>query len=121
MALFTDTVTIYHKIFDSEWKRTVICGVQWTDKEERQNNNGKISIVRYVSVTFPEDAYENLDINAEDEEDCMVYGVVEDEITDERGKRVSDLLRKYPKSGIIRSVRGNSNRSHLKNIKVVLS
>lgn len=120
MALFTDTVTIYHKASDSEWKRTVVCGVQWTDKEERQNDNGKISIVRYVSVTFPEGTYEDLGINAEHEEDCMVYGAVEDEIADEKGKRVSDLLKKYPKSGIIRSIKDNSGRSHLKNIKVVL-
>lgn len=120
MALFTDTVTIYHKVSDSEWKRTVIYGVQWTDREERQNDNGKISIVRYVSVTFPKGTYENLSISAEDEEDCMVYGSIEDEIVDEKGKRVSDLLKKYPKSGIIRSVKDNSNRSHLKNIKVVL-
>ena len=27
-GLFTDTVTIYNKISDSEWKRTVVKGVQ---------------------------------------------------------------------------------------------
>ena len=35
MALFTDTVTIYNKISDSEWKRTVVKGVQWSDKTEK--------------------------------------------------------------------------------------
>lgn len=53
MALFTDTVTIYNKISDSEWKRTVVKGVQWSDKTEKKNENGKISIARYASVTFP--------------------------------------------------------------------
>ena len=52
MALFTDTVTIYNKISDSEWKRTVVKGVQWSDKTEKKNENGKISIARYASVTF---------------------------------------------------------------------
>ena len=44
MALFTDTVTIYNKISDTEWKRTVVEGVQWSDKSEKINNNGKVSI-----------------------------------------------------------------------------
>lgn len=52
-GLFTDTVTIYNKIYDSEWKRTVVKGVQWSDKTEKKNENGKISIARYASVTFP--------------------------------------------------------------------
>ena len=52
-GLFTDTVTIYNKISDSEWKRTVVKGVQWSDKTEKKNENGKISIARYASVTFP--------------------------------------------------------------------
>lgn len=120
MAVFTDTVTIFHKISDLEWKRTVVNGVQWVDKKERQNNNGKISIVHYVSVTFPKRTCENLEVDAENEEDCIIYGAVNDEIADEKGKRISDLLRKYPKSGIVRSVKNNFIRNHLKNIKVVL-
>ena len=30
MAIFTDVVTIYNKISDSEWERTVVSGVLWT-------------------------------------------------------------------------------------------
>ena len=48
MSLFNDTITIYNKISDSEWKRTLVEGVQWSDKEEKQNLNGVISVVRYV-------------------------------------------------------------------------
>ena len=120
MALFTDTVTIYNKISDTEWKRTVVEGVQWSDKTEKKNDGGKISIAHYVSVTFPEGTYEDITLASEREEDCIVYGVVEDVIRDEKGSRVSDLLRKYDKSGLIKVVNDNSGRDFLKNKKVVL-
>lgn len=121
MALFTDTVTIYNKISDSEWKRTVVSGVQWSDKTEKKNENGKISIARYASVTFPEGTYEGLTLKSSNEEDCIVYGTVEDVVEDAKGKRISDLMKKYPKSGIIQSVNDNSNRDFGKNVKVVVA
>lgn len=121
MAVFTDTVTVYNKISDTEWNRTVVEGVQWTDKTEKQNNNGKISVARYASVTFPEGTYEGLVLDAANEDDCIVYGVVEDVVEDVKGKRISDLQRKYPKSGLIQSVNDNSNRDFCKNIKVVVA
>ena len=121
MAVFTDTVTIYNKISDSEWERTVVSGVQWSDKTEKKNENGKISGARYVSVTFPEGTYERLALNSSNEEDCIVYGAVEDVVEDAKGKRISDLMKKYPKSGIIQAVNDNSNRDFCKNIKVVLA
>ena len=121
MALFTDTVTIYNKISDSEWKRTVVSGVQWSDKTEKKNENGKISIARYASVTFPEGTYERLALKSSNEEDCIVYGAVEDVVEDVKGKRISDLMKKYPKSGIIQAVNDNSNRDFCKNIKVVVA
>lgn len=120
MAVFTDMVTVYSKISDSEWKRTVVSGVQWSDKTEKKNENGKISIARYASVTFPEGTYDGLVLHPSSEEDCIVYGTVEDAVEDEKGKRISDLLKKYPKSGIIQSVNDNSNRDFCKNIKVVV-
>ena len=120
MALFTDTVTIYNKISDSEWKRTVVEGVQWADKTEKKNDGGKISIAHYVSVTFPDGTYEDVALASGREEDCIVYGAVEDVVKDEKGSRVSDLLRKYDKSGLIKVVNDNSGRDYLKNKKVVL-
>lgn len=119
--MFTDTITLYNKTSDSEWKRTVVEGVQWSDKSDKQNNGGKISIVKYVQITFPEGTYEGVKLNAANEEDCIIYGEVEDVITGEKGNRVSDLLMKYPKSGRIQSVNDNSNRDWLKNIKVVIA
>lgn len=121
MALFTDTVTVYNKISDSEWKRTVVKGVQWTDKIEKQNNGGKISVAKYAQITFPEPVYDGLVLDVSKEEDCIIYGAVEDIITVEKGNKVSDLLKKYPKSGRIKSVNDNSNRDFLKNIKVVVA
>ena len=121
MALFTDTVTIYNKISDSEWKRTIVKGVQWSDKTEKKNENGKISIARYASVTFPNGTYEGLTFNSANEEDCIVYGAVEDVVEDAKGKRISDLMKRYLKSGMIQSVNDNSNRDFCKNIKVVVA
>ena len=121
MALFTDTVTIYNKISETEWKRTVVEGVQWADKTEKKNDNGKISIARYASITFPEGTYDGLVLNSSNEEDCIVFGKVDDVVEDAKGKRISDLMKKYPKSGTIQSVNDNSNRDMLKNIKVVVA
>lgn len=121
MALFTDTVTIYNKISDSEWKRTVVEGVQWTDKTEKKNENGKIIIVRYASITFPDGTYDGLVLNSSNEEDCIVFGKVDDVVEDAKGKRISDLMKKYPKSGTIKSVNDNSSSDMLKNIKVVVA
>ena len=120
MALFTDTVTIYNKISDSEWKRTVVEGVQWSDKQEKVNSNGKIDIVRYASITFPQGTFEGLTLDSANEEDCIVFGVVEDVVADVKGSRISDLMKKYPKSGTVKSVNDNSGKTMLSNIKVVV-
>ena len=55
------------------------------------------------------------------EEDGIVFGAVEEVVTGEKGSRLSDLMKKYPKSGLIKSVNDNSNRDFLKNIKVVVA
>ena len=120
MALFTDTVTIYNKISDSEWKRTVVEGVQWSDKTEKQNSDGVLSVVRYASVTFPDGTYNGLVLSSSNEEDCIVYGNVDDVVDGTKGSRISDLMKRHSKSGIIRSVNDNTNRTFLKNIKVVV-
>ena len=119
-ALFTDTVTIYNKISDSEWKRTVVKDVQWSDHTDRTNENGKVSVAHSTSVTFPYPTYKGLMLDSSNEEDCIVYGAVDDVVEDVKDKRISDLLEKYPKSGLIKAVNDNSNRTMLPNIKVVL-
>lgn len=119
--IFTDTVTVYNKISDTEWKHTTVEGVQWSDKTDKKNDNGKVSVARYASVTFPEGTYEGVTLNSSNEEDCIVYGAIEDIVEDVKGRRISDLMKKYPKSGIIQSVNDNSERDFLKNIKVVVA
>lgn len=120
MSLFTDTVTLYNKISATEWKRTVVKGVQWSDKNEKKVVDGVLSVGCYASVTFPEGTFDGLALNPANEEDCIVKGAVEDVVEDVKGKRISDLLEKYLKSGLLKSVNDNSNRAFLKNIKVVV-
>lgn len=117
MPLFTDTVTVYSKISEAEWRRTVVEGVQWTDKVEKKNVDGVLSVIKYASVTFPEGTYEELELKIGD---CIVLGIVSDEINEVRGTRVGDLRKKYPDSGIIQAIRNNTRRTFLKNTKVVL-
>lgn len=117
MALFTDTVTVYNRISDTEWRRTVVEGVQWTDKVEKKNTDGVLSIIQYASVTFPEGTYENLEFNISD---AIILGEIADEVGENRGERIGDILKKYPDSGTIRSAKVNSRRTYLKNVKVVL-
>lgn len=118
MALFTDTVTVYNKT-TSSWTRTVINGVQWSDKEDRINNNGKIKVDRYASITFPEGTYDNIRLDPRQDENAILYGEVSDEVTNTASHRLSDIIKRN-KGGLIQSVNDNSNRDLLKNIKVVV-
>lgn len=51
--LFSDTVTAYHKNGE-QYTRHVLKGVQWRQKTERLNNNGKLALATVTSVTIPE-------------------------------------------------------------------
>lgn len=123
LRLFTDTVTIYNKL-DTEpatWKRTVVHGVQWSDNYEKENNSGRIDIARYAMITFPKGTFEGLDINPANEEDAIVLGEVFDEVSDTRGHRISDLVKKYPAAGYIKASNNNTGRTYLPNLKVVVA
>lgn len=110
---------MYNKIGDT-WKRIVVEGVQWSENTDRTNNNGQVSVAHSVTVTFPKPTFIGLVLDSSNEEDCIVFGEVTDVVADIKGCRISDLLKKYPKSGLIKSVNDNSNRAMLPNIKVVL-
>lgn len=118
---FDDTITIFNFTQNGNWDRQVIRGVQWADHYDKENQAGKINVARYASITFPEGTFEGLQLTPASEETAIVYGEVLDEVTEEKGHRISDLLSKYQKSGRIKSVNDNSNREHLKNIKVVVA
>lgn len=115
--LGTDTITLFKKQPNGSFSRFVVSGVQWSDKDEVVNPDGRVNVAKYASITFFGGTFEDLGLTDFSSEDAIFYGVVNDELVD---NRISALLKKYPKSGVIKSVKDNSNRSHLKNIKVVL-
>lgn len=55
--LFTDTVTLYNRYRkgrETFWKRTVLKGVQWSQKAVRTaNNSGSVVITTETNVTIP--------------------------------------------------------------------
>ena len=120
MALFTDTVTIYNKT-TSSWSRTVVEGVQWSDKADRINNNGRIKVDPYATITFPEGTYEGLRLDPSQDEDAILLGVVPDMPSTSSASvfKLTEVIRRN-KGGIIQSVNDNSNRDYLKNIKVTV-
>lgn len=119
-AIFTDTVTIFTSTDDETWSKKVVKGVQWSDKVEKVNSEGKISLAKYASVTFPEGTYNDVTLKA-DERTSIFLGEISGNPTATKGNRLSDFLETYPKSGRIKSVNDNTNRTLLKNIKVVVA
>ena len=117
IALFTDTVTIYNKS-TSSWIRTVVEGVQWSDKADRLNNNGRVKVDPHATITFPEGTYGGLKLDAREDEDAILYGIVPD-MPNTSSFKLSDVIKRN-KGGIIQSVNDNSNRDYLKNIKVTV-
>lgn len=115
--LNSDVVTIFKKQSDGTFKKFVVNGVQWSDKLEKTNTNGRVSVSKYTTVTFFEGTYDGLDLLNYSKEDAIFNGVIAGEVP---GGRISTLLKAYPKSGVIKSVNDNSNRTFLKNIRVVL-
>lgn len=116
--LGTDTITLFKKQPDGTFARFVVGGVQWSDKDEVVNSDGRVNVAKYASVTFFAGTFEHLNLASFSSEDAVFYGVIEDELAD---GRISSLLKRYPKSGVIKSVKDNSNRDYLKNFKVVLT
>lgn len=119
MTLFTDTITIYQKQANG-YLRTVVAGVQWSDVVDKSLATGRLMMAKSANITFPEDVLDQVDLSTFTEEDAIFYGELTDEVTTEKGHRISDLIKAHPKSGIIRSVNDNSNRDLLKHIKVVV-
>jgi hypothetical protein len=134
-ALFTDTVTVITLVPLDEWlwdtfsfetseiggyQVVIIPGVQWSDERNRTNADGKVSIESNATITFPKEVYKHVNFERIDEETSVFFGRMEEEISDVKGHRLSDLLKRYPKSGIVKMVKDNTNRYMLPNVKVVL-
>lgn len=119
MGLFNDTVTIFQLQGDGSHKKTIVSGVQWSEVTDKSIVTGRLTLTKSISVTFPSETIDQVDLSNFTEEDGIFYGAIQEDITTEKGRRLSDLLRAHPRSGIIRAVNDNSNRDLLKNIKVV--
>ncbi len=107
--LFSDTVTVYHREGDL-FTRYVLCGVQWRQKTERLNDNGRLSTVTVTSVTVPEDV--SMTVRAGD---VLVLGEAA-ELTQEYG--IAQMKKDYPTYCTVKSITDNTRRSRLKHWKV---
>ena len=123
-AIFTDTVTIYNH-FNDKWYRTVLDGVQWSEKTEKTvDADGVMHLAPSVSLTVPYRAgyvdrkaftgqgftfgLDNLDV--------VVLGVCDKEMTD--SYTITNLQKDY-RAATIKSVKDNTLRQYLKHWKVV--
>lgn len=119
----TDTVTIYKKTVAEDvtiWTKTVVYGVQWSDHVDKTTTTGRVSRKPYASITFFVDS-DIYGLNDFGEEDIIVYGDCQAVVTTTKGSRPSDVVEANVKSGFITTVNDNTNRDHLKNMKVVVS
>lgn len=142
MSLFTDTMTVYNHITDSDtgqesWQRTVVKGVQWqhnktettiskgvqTEKKvesitiDFQRTRRKEKYVNFLEFEKLEDKTGFWTLNNRDGLDLVVCGDCKREITDTY--RISDLKKDYQYCVTVKSVSDNRNADYLKHIKVV--
>ncbi len=129
--LFTDTITVYNRYRDGKtthWKRTVLKGVQWSQKTVRTaDNNGSVIITTETSITVPGDLPSHVNpaefAAAADKsriwtlapDDMILPGEFETEIS---GSNTADDICALG-AVTIRSVKDNTLRPMLKTWKVV--
>ena len=123
-AIFTDTVTIYNH-FNNKWFRTVLEGVQWSEKTEKTiDSDGVMHLTPSISVTVPYRAgyvdrkeytgtgftfgLDNLDI--------IVLGACDKEITD--SYTITNLQQDF-RAATVKSVKDNTLRQFLKHWRVI--
>lgn len=135
MGIFNDTITIYNHKEDDSYQRTVIHGVMYSSKTEKSlTADGKIVLATTVNVTIPEtavcdrryvtkrefmklaDSSEYWTLNESGNLDIIVYGKVEQELSEEY--RLKNLKADYD-CATVAAVEDNRNRPRLKHIKVV--
>lgn len=107
--LFSDTVTVYHREGE-HFVRHVMRGVQWRQKVERINDNGKLSLATVTSVTVPAELEMVMRMG-----DVLVLGEA-DEFTQEY--TIAQLKKDCPTYCTIKSIADNTRRARLKHWKV---
>lgn len=136
---FTDTITIYNRTIANRepvWHRTVVRGVQWTQKSRISYDvSGRNIYTTETSITIPVDADAGgkqyaepkaylaaadpdvlWTLNAESGEDVIIKGECPWNISD--AYTLDDLNSEYGYVSIM-AVSDNTNRAQLKNWKVV--
>lgn len=138
MALFTDVMTVYNYIEESQrWKRTVVKGVQWRHNKvevstsggvqteqkvesitiDFKKNYGNEQYVDYLEFNKLEDKTGYWTLNERDCADIVVLGESERELGADY--KISDLKNEFQYMGTVLSVSDNRNRRLLQHIKVV--
>ena len=107
--LFSDTVTVYHREGDA-FVRYVLHGVQWRQKVERLNDNGRLSMVTVTGVTIPESVETVVGVG-----DVLILGEAA-ELTQEY--TIAQLKKDYPTYCTVKSITDNTHRGRLKHRKV---
>ncbi len=107
--LFGDTVTVYHREGDL-FTRHVLRGVQWRQKADRLNDNGKLSLVTVTSVTIPNSEGMPVRIG-----DVLVLGEAK-ELSQEY--TIAQLKNEHPTYCTVRSIADNTRRARLRHWKV---
>ena len=119
MAMFEDTVTVFQKQPDGSYRKTIVDDCMWSDQITKTVESGKLVLAKTATVTFRPPF--SVDFKTFCDEDAIFFGKVAESPKNEKGKRLSDVLRKYgSKAGIVRGVNDNSNRDMLPNIKVTV-
>lgn len=135
MGIFNDTITIYNHKEDDSYQRTVVRGVMYSSRTEKTvTADGKINLATTVSVTIPEtavcnrryvtkrefkvltDTSECWTLNESDNLDVIVWGAVEQELTEDY--RLKHLKADYD-CVTVAAIEDNRNKPRLKHIKVV--
>lgn len=122
-VVFTDTVTLYNH-HDDSWYRTILEGVQWTEKTERTvDSDGVMHLTLSIAVTVPyragyvePEAYKGEGFTfGLDNLDIVVLGACDKVISD--SYTITDLQEEF-KAATISAVSDNTKRKLLKHWRV---
>ena len=109
-SLFTDTITLYCKNGE-QYERHVLTGVQWRQKIERLNDDGKLTLATVTSVTVPGEIAAPIKPG-----DVMVLGTGPKLAAD---YSIAKLKADFDTYCTVRAVADNTRRPQLKHRKVM--
>lgn len=107
---YVHTITLYHKLEDGTYKRTVFEGCFWKSgiavtQSGTQASQSNIYTVRIPADKAPRGFAVSLD-------DIVIHGKVKDSISNEKGYRAAEILAKYkPEAFKVSAI--SDNTSHL--------